>query len=95
MNQPHLFMKVSLINPNPTNDEIYDTTDVSSLAKSIEDNGLLEPLVISRDGVLISGHRRLAAVKSLGWEDVEVRVVDVENEVIALIEHNRYRTKSE
>ena len=65
-------MKVSLINPNPTNDEIYDTTDVSSLAKSIEDNGLLEPLVISRDGVLISGHRRLAAVKSLGWEDVEV-----------------------
>ena len=88
-------MKVSLINPNPTNDEIYDTTDISSLAESIADNGLLEPLVITREGTLLSGHRRLAAVKSLGWEDVEVRVVDVENEVIALIEHNRYRTKSE
>jgi len=88
-------MKVSLINPNSANNEIYDTTDVSSLANSIKENGLLEPLVITREGNLLSGHRRLEAIKSLGWEDVDVRIVDVENEVIALIEHNRYRTKSE
>ena len=88
-------MKVSLINPNVTNNEIYGATDVSSLVKSILDNGLFEPLVITREGNLLSGHRRLEAIKSLGWEDVDVRVVDVENEVITLIEHNRYRTKSE
>ena len=60
-------MKVSLINPSPTNNEIYDTTDVSSLTKSIKENGLLEPLVITRKGNLLSGHRRLEAIKSLGW----------------------------
>ena len=88
-------MKISQIQPNPTNNDIYDQTDVSELAKSIAENGLLEPLVITKQGNLLSGHRRLSAVKQLGWEDVEVRVVDVDNEVIALIEHNRYRTKSE
>ena len=61
-------MKVSLINPNVTNNEIYGATDVSSLSKSILDNGLLEPLVITREGNLLSGHRRLEAIKSLGWE---------------------------
>jgi len=88
-------MKISQIQPNPTNNDIYDQTDVGDLAKSIAENGLLEPLVITKQGNLLSGHRRLSAVKQLGWEDVEVRVVDVDNEVIALIEHNRYRTKSE
>ena len=86
-------MKVSFINPNPTNDEIYDQTDLSSLVKSISDNGLLEPLVVKSDGTLLSGHRRLAAVKILGWDEVDVRIVDVETEVVALIEYNRYRTK--
>jgi hypothetical protein len=88
-------MKVSALSVNPTNDEIYDKTDLSSLIKSIKENGLLEPLVVTKGGQLISGHRRLAAIKELGWEDVEVRVVEPENEVIALIEHNRYRTKTE
>ena len=88
-------MKISVITANPTNDEIYDKTDLSSLVGSIDQNGLLEPIVVTKTGTIISGHRRFAAVKELGWEDVDVRIVDVENEVIALIEHNRYRTKSE
>jgi ParB/RepB/Spo0J family partition protein len=88
-------VKISVITANPTNDEIYDKTDLSSLVGSIDQNGLLEPIVVTKTGTIISGHRRFAAVKELGWEDVDVRIVDVENEVIALIEHNRYRTKSE
>ena len=87
-------MKTSLITPNPINSEIYDTTDVDELAKSISDHGLLDPLVVTKDGRIISGHRRFAAIQKLGWEDVEVRVVEPDNETIALIEHNRYRQKT-
>ena len=88
-------MKVSVITPNQTNDEIYDKTDLSSLVNSIAENGLLEPIVVTKTGTIISGHRRFAAVKELGWEDIDVRVVEPDNETIALIEHNRYRSKTE
>ena len=89
-----LVMKLSQINPNSINDEIYEDTDVSELVKSISNNGLLEPLVISKDGILISGHRRFKALQQLGIEDVEVRIVDTDNPIITLIEFNKYRTKT-
>jgi len=88
-------MKISLIKSHPKNAEIYDPTDNSTLQKSIKENGLLEPLVVTKSGTILSGHRRFEVVNSLGWTDVDVRVVDPENELVVLIECNRYRTKSE
>ena len=87
-------MKLSQISPNPINNEIYEDTDVTDLVKSISNNGLLEPLVISRDGILVSGHRRFKALQQLQVEDVEVRIVETDNPVITLIEFNKYRTKT-
>ncbi|WP_433568091.1 ParB N-terminal domain-containing protein (plasmid) [Nocardia sp. CA-151230] len=52
--------------------------DISELARSIEQVGLLHPVVITEDGELVAGDRRLAAVKSLGWECVPVTVVSLE-----------------
>ncbi len=49
--------------------------DVRSLAASIERLGLLHPIVVDGGGRLVAGARRLAAVRSLGWHDVPVRVV--------------------
>jgi N6-adenosine-specific RNA methylase IME4 len=51
--------------------------DVQALARSIADIGLLHPLVITSDGYLIAGQRRLEAMKYLSWRDVPVRVIDV------------------
>ena len=48
--------------------------DLSGLVASIREVGLLSPPVVSADGVLLCGARRLAAVKELGWREVPVRV---------------------
>jgi hypothetical protein len=44
-------------------------TGQASLARSIEQHGLLHPVVIPRDGVLIAGERRLESYKLLGRTD--------------------------
>ena len=54
-----------------------DLGDVNGLAASIKAVGLLHPVVITPDNELIAGERRLAAVKSLGWNEVPVTVVDL------------------
>lgn len=64
------------------NDSLYDrfgidNDDDYTLARSIRDKGIQEPLVLSADKVLLSGHRRLAAAKYLRLETVPVRFVDV------------------
>jgi hypothetical protein len=52
-----------------------DLGDLNALAESITNNGgLLQPILIKSDGMLIAGERRLAACKSIGREHVEVNV---------------------
>jgi len=87
-------LKITDITPNPINDEIYTQTDLSSLKQSLERNGQLEPIVINQKNIIISGHRRYFSILQLGWEEIEVRKVDYDNDVIALIEHNQTRMKS-
>jgi ParB-like chromosome segregation protein Spo0J len=52
-----------------------DLGDIKSLAASIADIGLIQPVVVTPDRQLVAGQRRLAAVKSLGWETVPVVVI--------------------
>ena len=64
------------------NDFIYDkfgidNADDAALTISIDDKGIQEPLTITSDSVLLSGHRRLAAARYLGLATVPVRMVDV------------------
>ncbi len=52
-----------------------DLGDVESLADNIADIGLLHPVVVTPDNVLIAGERRLEACRLLEWDDVPVTVV--------------------
>jgi len=90
-------MKVSELKPNPINSTIYNDNPDSQkeLIHSINLNGLLEPLVINRSNMVISGHRRLKALKEIGWEKCDCRLSEFENEIIALIQLNSYRIKVE
>ena len=54
-----------------------DLGDAEALAHSIATVGLLHPIVITTDGQLIAGRRRLAALEQLGRDEVPVRVVDI------------------
>ncbi len=50
--------------------------DIGPLMRSIESFGLMNPIVINGKNELIAGHRRLEAVRRLGWSSVPGRVVD-------------------
>lgn len=62
-----------------------DLGDLKDLAASIEIQGVLEPLVVKKNGkgyILIAGHRRLAAAKMAKLTEVPVHVVDLKPEDI-------------
>ena len=56
----------------------HDMGDVDALAQSIADVGLLHPIVVTPNNVLIAGRRRLEAYKLLGLVDIPVTVVDLQ-----------------
>ena len=67
------------IKPAPENDDVYnaiawDDPEISELARSIKERGLLDPILISSDGYIISGHRRRIASYLAKLELVQVRV---------------------
>ncbi len=65
--------------------------NIQSLAASIEEVGLLHPIVVRRDGRLIAGERRLEACKTLGWRNVPVTVVDIDQIIRGEFAENAFR----
>lgn len=75
-----------------------DISDVSDLLESIPRIGLIHPPVIDRDYVLISGERRLTALRQLGWTSIPVQWADEltaeERQIIELDENVRRKNLS-
>lgn len=79
-----MFFDVPVSHITDAGDNIrFETGDVSELAASIERHGLIEPLVVSPGEnltwTLVCGHRRLAACKALGLDEVPVVVREIED----------------
>jgi len=53
-----------------------DYGDIGELAADIQKNGLIQPIVISRDNVLLCGDRRLKACQSLGMVEIDAITQD-------------------
>lgn len=53
-----------------------DFGDIEELAKDINNNGLINPITINANNVLLAGERRLRACQALGWTQVEAHVID-------------------
>lgn len=73
-----------------TNPYLRLGTDVTELEKSIRTLGLIAPLVISPDNVILAGARRYQAMLNLGFSEVPVMVVDknaLENELVSIDEN--------
>ena len=68
-----------------------DLGNVRSLARNIEEIGLLHPIVVRPDGALIAGERRLQAIKLLGWERVPVTILDLDKVIKGEIAENVFR----
>jgi N6-adenosine-specific RNA methylase IME4 len=68
-----------------------DMGDIASLAASMAELGLLQPIVIRPDGMLIAGARRLTAARALGWRDIPVTVIDLDQIVRGEFAENTHR----
>lgn len=88
------------------NDQLYDPVDESepsflALVESIREHGILEPLAVSADGYILSGHRRHAAAQCLDLERIPVRIRhdvsyfgDRDEFLRLLASYNRQRVKT-
>jgi ParB-like chromosome segregation protein Spo0J len=54
----------------------HDLGDIDALAQDIDRRGLINPIVVTPDGTILDGVRRLEAVRKLDWNTVWVRVVE-------------------
>ena len=68
-----------------------DLGDLTSLTASIRDLGLLHPVVVTSHFRLIAGARRLEACRQLGWTDIPVHIVDLEDLLRAEYDENVVR----
>ena len=70
------WIPVSEIKENPLNREIFNEISpekFQALKAYIKANGLLKPLIINSENVLLSGHARLMICKDLGMETVQIQ----------------------
>ena len=64
----------------------FDESTIQSLAQSIKEHGMLQPIVVRRVGdryQLIAGERRLRAATAAGWSKVPVQVHEVDDRQVA------------
>lgn len=84
--------------PNPLQPRReFREEDLQDLSRSIQENGLLQPIMVRPDPdgssdryQLVAGERRLRAVTALGWSEVPVVVREVDDRtllVLALVEN--------
>jgi ParB family chromosome partitioning protein len=53
--------------------------NLDELAASMQDIGLLNPITVTeKDHILVAGGRRLGAARQLGWEEIAVTLVDLD-----------------
>ena len=54
-----------------------DFGDLESLATSMNEIGQLQPIVVTSALRLVAGGQRLGAAKSLGWLDIDAKIVEI------------------
>lgn len=70
------------IKPYPKNAKKHPKKQIEQIAKSIQEFGMNQPIVVDKDGFIIVGHGRYEAIKSLGLEIKPdwIKIVDLNNE---------------
>lgn len=62
--------------PHVENPRIFTEKGMQDLKKSLKNIGMAQPINITRDGVILSGHARVMALKDAGEQMVDVYVPD-------------------
>ncbi|MBE0069847.1 ParB/RepB/Spo0J family partition protein [Thermoanaerobacterium thermosaccharolyticum] len=70
-------IKVELLKVHPRNKEFFDDMEGDKwkdFVESIKTSGIIQPLIVTDDYIVISGHQRLKAAKELGLAEVPCEV---------------------
>ena len=85
---------IKLVEESPNNPRVFrDTKEDEDLKNSIQEKGLIYPLIVRKNGKkyqVLAGHRRLGALKALGYKEAKVIVKEVtkqEGEELMIIEN--------
>ena len=70
-------IEIKKLNPAIYNPRKMDDEDFESLKKSVGEFGLVEPIVVNSDFVIIGGHQRVRAASELGWKEVPCVMVEL------------------
>lgn len=70
-------VKITTLKPSPYNPRHISKHDFQALKRSLEEFGLVEPVVVNKNMQIIGGHMRAEAAKSLGMEDVPIVQLDI------------------
>lgn len=83
---------LSSLRPNPLNPRTIreDDSEIAELAASIKANGLLQPLLVTPDGLIVCGHRRAIACRKAGLKAVPAfqRHLDETQQLEAMLAEN-------
>ncbi len=70
------YLAISDLKPNPRNARLHSQKQVHQIAASITEFGFNVPVLIDRGNVIIAGHGRVDAARTLGMETVPVLRID-------------------
>ena len=87
-------IKVNELKPHPKNDYFFDDMvgqKWTEFLDSVKTSGVIEPIVVTQNKVIVSGHQRVRACKELGIQNImaDIRIYDSDDKVVKdLIETN-------
>jgi len=94
--------RIEFLKVHPKNNEFFDDIsgqEYEQFKTSIQNEGILTPLIVAPDMTVISGHQRLKACRELGFEMVPIIIrQDIKTEddkMVALLAANFGRTKND
>jgi DNA modification methylase len=73
------------LRPDPANPRRISDAELEALTRSVQEFGLVDPIIARRDGLVIGGHQRLLAARRLGMAAVPVVYVDLSDEQARLL----------
>lgn len=70
------YLPIASIIVNRDERQRRELVGIEELAESIRTNGLIHPIVVTRERVLVAGERRLTAHKELGYDQIAAQYTD-------------------
>jgi len=74
-------VKIDLLKPaeyNPRKTLKPKDKEYQKIKNSIEEFGYVEPIIVNKDMTVIGGHQRINVLKDLGYNEIEVIIIDID-----------------